>query len=291
MTGGSYLLAGCGRVGGRLLAAEQAAARALSILSRDPLRRSAELAAGVTAWFEADLDRGAPSDPPPSFSGVWYLVPPPGEGRSDPRLRRFLEWLEPAPPRRLVLVSTTGVYGDCGGAWVDEGRRPDPATDRARRRLDAEGALRQWCDARGVQWVILRVAGIYGPGMLPEGRLRRSEPVLQAAEAPWSNRIHVEDLVQALQAAMHRPEAAGLYNATDGNPTTMTDYFNRVADHLGLPRPPEISRAEARRRLSCGMLSYLSESKRLSNRRLVEQLGVRLRYPTLEKGLPPADDA
>jgi nucleoside-diphosphate-sugar epimerase len=108
-------------------------------------------------------------------------------------------------------------------------------------------------------------------------------------EAPFTNRIHVVDLVAALEAAMERAPSGGLYNACDGHPSTMTDYFLAVAGAAGLPPPPLIPLAEASGQLSEGMLSYLAESRRLSNRRLIEGLGLSLRYPTLADGLRELD--
>jgi nucleoside-diphosphate-sugar epimerase len=153
------------------------------------------------------------------------------------------------------------------------------------RRWDAECQLQAWRQQTGGQAVILRVAGIYGPGKLPIARLQRGEPMIREADAPWTNRIHIDDLVTACLAAMARGGDGEVYNACDGQPGNMADYFARVADAVGLPRPPEISREEAGQALSPGMLSYLGESRRLSNRKLVQELGVVLRYPTLAEGL------
>lgn len=189
-------------------------------------------------------------------------------------------------PARVVLISTTGVYGDCGGDWVDETRPLDPQADRARRRVDAESQLAGCCTSLGIPFWILRVPGIYGPGRLPEERLRQGLPVLVEQDAPWSNRVHVDDLVSACLAAGAGRGEPGIYNISDGHPSTMTDYFNRVADVLGLPRPPQVSRSQAARDMSAGMLSYLAESKRITNRRMREVLGVEPRYPDLAQGLP-----
>lgn len=133
--------------------------------------------------------------------------------------------------------------------------------------------------------MILRVAGIYGPGRLPIERIGRGLPLVREAEAPFSNRIHIDDLVQACIAAMERGNDGEVYNVCDGSPTTMTDYFFQVADAVGLPRPPVIPIAEMDDQLSAGMRSYMSESRRLDNRKLREELGVKLAYPTLEAGL------
>jgi nucleoside-diphosphate-sugar epimerase len=217
---------------------------------------------------------------------VYYFAPPPGSGVTDPRLESLVSAMTPSkPPRRVVLISTTGVYGDCRGDWVTEERPPNPLAPRAARRLAAENTLRRWSQASGVPIVILRVPGIYARGRLPVERLRAGEPVLREEESPFSNRIHADDLARVCVAAAHRDHPHDLYNVSDGHPTTMTDYFYRVADVLGLARPPAVTLEEARRRLGEGMLSYLAESKRIDNRRMREELGVELMYPDLASGL------
>ena len=276
---------GCGYLGVRL--ARHGLSRGLSVTGTvaTPAGVARCAAAGVEARI-LDLDEAAPVLPDGlAGSELFYLVPPPSQGVEDTRAARFLAALE-RPPRRIVYLGTTGVYGDCGGDWVDESRPPAPAVDRARRRWDAEQRFRAWREATGGELVILRVAGFYGPGRLPLERLRRGLPLLREDESPFSNRIHVDDLVSAAAAAMARGADGAVYNACDGHPTTMTDYFLRVAALAGLPPPPLVTLDEARRTLSPGMLSYLGESRRLSNRRLREELGVALRYPTLAEGLP-----
>ena len=215
---------------------------------------------------------------------VYWFMPPPSQGLSDDRLRRFLKGVD-AAPQRVVLISTTGVYGDCGGRWIDEGEALKPASARAIRRADAEAAVQEWAARFGGECVILRVPGIYATDRLPLERLRRGEPVVQAAEAPWTNRIHADDLARICKRAMEAAPCGAIYNATDGNPSTMTDYFNQVADHAGLPRPPQVSLAEARQRMSAGMLAYLEESRRIHNRKLLQELGITLHYPSLAQGL------
>ncbi|MGZ8219846.1 NAD-dependent epimerase/dehydratase family protein, partial [Methylomagnum sp.] len=223
---------------------------------------------------------------PSSETIVYHFAPPPPTGHGDPRTLALLAALDTAtPPARLVYISTSGVYGDCQGEWVNEDRPPNPQSDRSRRRLDTEQQITQWGEQRGVPCVILRVPGIYGPGRLPCERLRQGLPVLRDEEARYSNRIHADDLAAACFAAARRGQPGGVYNVSDGQPTTMSDYFNRVADLLGLPRPPAVGLAEARRVLSPSMMSFLEESKRLDNRRMLEALGVNLRYPNLASGL------
>ena len=279
-------IAGCGYVGRRLIERLHSATH-ITALSHSP-EHSRELEdLGITVTT-GDLDRvkSQPDLSQAADSTLFYFIPPPPSGTRDPRLARFLSWLQPtALPRRIVLISATGVYGDCDGAWVDETRPPAPNSDRGRRRLDAEQTLRQWSERQDVTAIILRVAGIYGPGRLPRARLEKALPVLDEQQAPWSNRIHIDDLISSCLAAAARGRTGRCYNICDDQPSTMTDYFFRVADHLGLPRPPTVSLQQARATMSPGMLSYLAESRRLVNRRLREELGVSLTHPTLSEGL------
>ena len=281
------LIIGCGDTGRRVAALEQASGRKIIALSRSKHTASTLSQLGIET-VTGDLDA------PESLTGLdgdaevlYYFAPPPSSGESDPRLMALLAALGgQALPRRVVYISTSGVYGDCKGEWVDEGWPVNPRSDRARRRVAAEDGLMAWCRQSGVPWTILRVPGIYGPGRLPVERIRRGMPVVREEESPWSNRIHVDDLAQACCLAAHCGKAEGIYNISDGNPTTMTDYFFQVADQLKLPRPPAISMAEARVALGPGILSFLEESKRLVNRLMLEELGVVLRHPKLSSGLP-----
>lgn len=285
------LIVGCGDIGERVAAQERAQGRRVAGLVRSGESAQRLRAAGIRPLI-ADLD--APEslrDLPVRDALIYYFAPPPGKGVTDPRMQAFVSVLESAgPASRVVLISTTGVYGDCRGEWVTEDRPPNPQADRAKRRLAAETALRYWSGISGVPVVVLRVPGIYGRGMLPEKRLRDREPVLREEDSPYSNRIHADDLARICCAAGHHANPGTLYNVSDGHPTTMTDFFYRVADLLGIPRPPAISLEEARARMGEGMLSYLAESKRIDNRRLREELGVQLMYPDLAAGLPSCFD-
>lgn len=280
------LIIGCGNVGRRVAAAERAAGEPVTALARSE-SSAARLGTLGLRVVRGDLDSPETlASLPTRAVRVYYFAPPPFSGTADPRLHHFLTAMAPdALPARMVLISTSGVYGDCHGEWVTEERPPRPDTDRARRRLDAEQTLRRWSERQGVPVVILRVPGIYGPGRLPEQRVRAREPVLREMESPWSNRVHIDDLTRACLAAGAHGRPGAVYNISDGNPTTMTDYFNRVADALGVERPPQITLAQARAGFSAGMQSYLAESKRLDNRRMREELGVEPRYPDLAQGL------
>ena len=278
------LIVGCGYLGRRLARQLLADGRAVTGIVRSAESAAALAALGIAA-VRADLDEESLVNPLPAAGAeLYYFAPPPASGDDDPRIRRVLATVTGAAPRRIVYVSTSGVYGDCAGAWIDESQPLNPTTPRARRRAAAERALQSWSAATGVPVVILRVPGIYGPGKLPLERLRKELPLLREEDSPFTNRIHVDDLVAVCRAAMERGRPGAAYNVSDGQPSNMTDYFNRIADRVGLPRPPVVARADIDA-LSPGMRAFMEESKRLDNRRMREDLGVELRYPTLEAGL------
>ncbi len=279
------LIIGCGYMGCLVGAEYLARGEAVTGVVRSAASAQRLRKLGIGA-LQADLDAASAPTLPSRGEALFYFAPPPATGSTDPRLRRVLAgFAVGGQPRRIVYISTTGVYGDCEGAWVDEGWPVHPQTARARRRVDAELALAEWADVSGGELVILRVAGIYGPGKLPLERLRQGQPVVRASESPFTNRIHAEDLVQVCLAAMARGARGRVYHACDGHPGTMAEYFRLLAEEAGLASPPEIPIAEAGERLSPGMLSYMRESRRLSNRRMVEELGVILKYPNLRLGL------
>lgn len=212
-------------------------------------------------------------------------VPPPPRGGDDPRLDRMLREL-PAVPRRIVYLSSTGVYGDARGATVDEDTSPAPHAPRTVRRLAAEALLRAWCTAHGSEWTVLRVPGIYGPGRLPRERLLRGDPVIVEAEAGPGNRIHVDDLVAAcMQAGLHPAAANRIFNLGDGDESSSTRYLTRVAELLGLPAPPQLPRAAVQQAVSIEAWSFLGPSRRVDTRRIRRELGFRPRYASLDDGL------
>ncbi len=281
------VIIGCGYVGTRVAAKEAGASpAAISILTRSEKRAEDFRARGYRPVV-GNLD-GPGAFPVIETKGAlcYYFAPPPPEGRRDSRMERFVGYLsQTGRPSRVVFISTTGIYGDCRGELINEDYPPNPETDRARRRLHAEKTLLTWARSEDVPVAILRVPGIYGPGRLPIERIRRGEPVLRESESPWSNRVHVDDLVRACVAAGANDKPQGVFNISDGRPTTMTDFFFKTAEAAGLPRPPEITREEARSRFGPGMLSYLRESKRIDNTRMREQLGVTPHFPDLTAGL------
>jgi nucleoside-diphosphate-sugar epimerase len=279
------LITGCGYVGQRL-AARLAPEYDITALVRSARSAEALMRAGVRT-LTIDLDRVRAGDCIPerlNQAAIFYLAPPPTSGESDLRLDRFLQ-LATVPPRTFVYLSTTGVYGDAHGALVDESTPVRPMTERARRRVSAEEMTRVWCTERRVRRVVLRVAGIYGPGRLPLESLQRGEPVVLASEAGISNRVHVDDLVEACAATLSNDEARGVYNISDGSPLSSTLFMETVARLAGLPAPPQISMEEAQLTLQPERLSFLSESRRVSNERMLRHLGVSPRYADLEAGI------
>lgn len=229
--------------------------------------------------LQADLD--APLPPLPAADLIFYCAPPPRTGDDDPRLAQVLATYPPNSLQRLIYISTSGVYGDCQGAWVDETRAPDPGTDRARRRLAAENRIAAW----GGDYATLRTPGIYGPGRLPVERVRAAEPILSDEAGPWTNRIHVADLADIALAAAEAGPARSIYNASDGHPLPMGAYYRLLAEKLGCAPPPEIDWETAQQQFSAARLSFLRESRRLDNQRLRQYLDITLRYRDIESGL------
>ena len=215
---------------------------------------------------------------------LFHCAPPPGAGESDTRTANLLAALEKGRilPARVVYVSTSGVYGDCAGARVDESRPPAPRTPRARRRVDAERRLTLWCEARGIALVILRAPGIYAADRLPLERLRAGTPVLRAEDDVYTGHIHADDLAAAAVRALADDATAGTYNVADDTELKMGDWFDLVAERAGLPRPTRVARAQMAELVPEDLYSFMCESRRLDNRRMKQVLGVRLRYPTCQ---------
>lgn len=283
------LIVGSGDVARRILSRLAPRARVYAVL-RDAAKAAAWRAAGATPVL-ADLDDRSSLQRIAGLADlVLHLAPPPGEGRCDTRTRNLLAVLGKAKslPRQLIYVSTTGVYGDCGGARIDESRRLNPESARAGRRVDAERQLRAWGKRCGVAVSILRAPGIYAADRLPLERLHKSLPALAEADDVYTNHIHADDLAAACLAALRHGGANRIYNAVDDSDLKMAAYFDKVADAFALPRPPRLSRAEAAQQLSPVQMSFLRESRRIGNRRLKNELKLSLAYPTVEAGIAAA---
>lgn len=304
------LVVGAGDVAGRALAMAGGHYQATVLVRR--AQRAAELTAAGRQVLTGDLDQPesllAALSAMPRCDLVLHCAPPPSSGTDDPRTANLLAALDTVAdrfqhvksdlpqargilPRRLVYVSTSGVYGDCQGALVDESRPVAPATARAQRRVAAEARLQVWAAARGAELVILRAPGIYAADRLPLERLRRGLPVLRDEDDVYTNHIHADDLAGACLRGLEPNALPGVYNATDDSVLRMGEWMDRVADCFGLPRPARVSRAEAQTRIDPGMLSFMGESRRLVNARLKQEMGYLLRYPTVEQGLAAARPA
>ena len=212
---------------------------------------------------------------------VLHFAPPPGEGRDDPRTQKLLAALAKGSiPQRFVYISTSGVYGDCAGARIAEAGMRRPQTPRAKRRVAAEDRIRRWSASRRVCASILRVPGIYASTRLPVDRVRQQTPVLAADDDVYTNHIHADDLARATVAAMFRGRPNRAYNVSDDAELKMGAWFDAIADAHKLPRPPRVSWDEAESRIAPLLLSFMSESRRLSNARMKRELRVRLRHAT-----------
>jgi nucleoside-diphosphate-sugar epimerase len=280
------LIVGCGDVASRMIPLLRGHYRIYALL-RSPQRLAPLRAFGVTP-IPGNLDRPASLGQLAGLANdVVHLAPPPERGVRDTRTAHLIAALGKrwSLPQQFVYVSTSGVYGDCKGELVAETRPPRPQTERAQRRADAERQLRAWGKRSGVRVSILRVPGIYASDRLPLTRLERGTPALTAEDDAFVNHVHADDLARIVIAALYRGSPGRAYNAVDDAPIKMGDYFDLVAEHFGLARPPRLSLAEAGRIVSATQLSFMSESRRLVNQRLKRELRLRLRYPTVHDGI------
>ncbi len=283
------LIVGSGDVARRILSLLARRARVYALL-RDPAR-AAEWRAGGAVPVLADLDDQASLSRLAGLADcILHLAPPPNTGAVDSRTRHLLAALGKSKslPRCLIYVSTTGVYGDCAGAVIDETRTLHPESSRAGRRVDAEQVLRDWGARTGVAVSILRAPGIYAADRLPLERLQKGLPALVDRDDVFTNHIHADDLAAACVAALRRGGANRAYNVVDDSDLKMADYFDRVAAAFALPPAPRLTRQAAAAVLSPLQLSFMRESRRIGNRRLKQELKLRLRYPTVDAGIAEA---
>ena len=274
------LLIGCGDVALRTAVLLRGRARLYGLVRHAD--EIAKLRAHDVVPIVADLDRIDTLDRLRTAPfAVVHCAPPPSDGRDDPRTRRLIAALARARiiPRRFVYLSTSGVYGDCAGAHVAEEHPRRAQTPRARRRVAAENRLRVWARDNGVALAILRVPGIYAATRLPLDRIRQATPTLADDDDVYTNHIHADDLAHAIVAALFRARASRAYNVSDDAELKMAAWFDLVADTFKLPRPPRVGWDEAEERIAPILLSFMSESRRLTNRRLKRELRVKLKYP------------
>jgi len=272
------LIVGCGDVGMRLIPLLRSRFRVFALTSQS--ERLSELRSAGVIPILGNLDSPQSLYRLKGLADiVVHLAPPPMQGSLDQRTRNLVAIL----PRhgRLVYVSTTGVYGDCKGATVDETRPVAPVNARAERRVDAERVLRRWARHHEGKLSILRVPGIYAADRLPLERLRQGTPALLDSDDVYTNHIHADDLAQIIALALFRAQPLRVYHTVDDSALKMGDYFDQVATAFKLPLPPRVPRAELSKQVSPMLLSFMSESRRLSNERMKTELGVRLRWPAV----------
>lgn len=276
------LILGCGDVGMRVLPLLRDRFRIFAVTSH--ASRCDELRVAGAVPIVADLDQPASLARLACLAHyIVHLAPPQSDGLIDQRTRNLTAIL---PDRAtLVYVSTTGVYGDCGGMLVDETRPVNPQNARARRRVDAERVLRRWAAKSGSRLAILRVPGIYAENRLPVERLQKGTPALRPEDDVYTNHIHADDLAAIIVAALFRARPCRVYHAVDDTQLKMGDYFDAVADAFQLPRPPRLPRARLRQEVSPMLLSFMSESRKLANWRIKAELGIRLRYAQVSDAL------
>lgn len=275
------LIVGCGDIAlraARLLS--QSGHYQMFGLVRDSARYATLRSAGIIP-LPGDLDDFASLQRLAGLAhSVLHLAPPPNNGMHDTRTRNLLAVLARGTlPRRLIYVSTSGVYGDCDGAHVSETRAPNAQSARAQRRVDAERQIRTWARRNQVQAAILRVPGIYAAERLPLERLLAATPAICSEEDSYTNHIHADDLAQILLAALHHARPNRVYHASDDSDLKMGDYFDAVADAFGLERAPRLPRAQVEHSVPPALWSFMNESRRLSNVRMKQELKVVLRYP------------
>lgn len=284
-----HLIVGCGDVGRRIakeliLNNVDPQTIVAFVLTLDSLQKAQAL--GIKAHL-LDLDGNVSEVAEFNNAYVYYTVPPQKSGHKDLRSRCLIRELKQrgVTPQKIALISTTGVYGDHNGEWVDETSALNPSTDRAKRRFDSEHVWSDFATLRDVSLVVLRVPGIYSNSRLPRERIAKRTPVLKLSDCGFSNRVHADDLAAICVCALALCRSINVFNASDGSPGSITEYLQAVAAYLGEPPLPELDLTSARNTLSAEMLSYLSESRKISNTKLRSQLRYIFKYPDFREGI------
>jgi nucleoside-diphosphate-sugar epimerase len=288
------LIAGCGDIALRVAPLLRSRCQIFGLV-RDSRRHTKLRIAGIIP-LSGDLDDRASLTRITGLADtVLHFAPPsntplPGTSQNssitDIRTRNLLSALSRGvPPKRLIYISTSGVYGDCAGAKVNEAHPLNLQTLRAQLRVNAENQIREWARRNHVNASILRVPGIYAADRLPLERLCSGTPMINSEEDSYTNHIHADDLARIVVAAIRHTRACRSYNACDDGELKMGDYFDLVADAHGIQRPPRLPRAEVESKVSPALWSFINESRRLTNLRMKRELKVRLRYPTVALAL------
>lgn len=233
---------------------------------------------------ELDLDQPDFKKLPLKIDTLLYCIPPNKSETADKRITKLLEFWETSTssiPSHIVYISTTGVYGDCAGTWVNESNTIKPTTKRAILRADAEHQLCTFTKKNKIHLTILRSPGIYALERLPLKRLHDAKPILNSNEDVYSNHIHADDLAMMCVAALNKKNGISIYNACDDNPIKMGDWFCALAKVMNLTEPQRHTKENLIQLLSPLELSFMSESRRLTNQKIKDELGISLQYPSV----------
>jgi len=280
----NIIIAGCGFLGRALIPQLVEQQEEALCLMQSSQSEDLALALGMPTQ-RVDFDQASELDTlDTQTKDIYYFAPPPKTDDSDQRMVNFLARCKDAIPRRIVYISTSGVYGDCAGDWVNEEAELKPITARAKRRVYAEHCLLAFCEEYNCEYQILRVGGIYGAERLPLHRLSAIK-VIDPEQAPYSNRIHVDDLARVCLAAMLAERCNEIFNVADGSPSSMTDFYFSIADRAQLERPEAVSLDTADTELSPSMLSFIKEARRLDITKMQLLLQPVLCYSNLQAGL------
>jgi nucleoside-diphosphate-sugar epimerase len=243
--------------------------------------KAAALAAEGMAALVPGRDDAAIREELQSADALLLSAAPDAEG--DPGIRLLGPWIPTSRIRWIGYLSTTGVYGDCGGAWIDETAPARPQSEASEQRLAAERAWLSLGAETGRAVQIFRLSGIYGPGRNALANVARGTAHRIVKPGQVFNRIHVEDIAAVLIASLARPRGGGIYNVADDEPAPAQDVVAYAARLLGREPPPEIPFRDAR--LSPIAARFYAENKRIRNRLIKDELGIRLKYPTYREGL------
>lgn len=246
-------------------------------------KEAIEATGAVALVFEAGRD-ALDSEMLRSIDTVVDSVGPPWDGSPDPT-PEIVEALADADLRRFVYLSSTGVYGDKRGGWVDECTECTPTSPQGIARLAVEDSLREAARSGGLPALIARLPGIYGPGRSLLHRLESGRFRFVGPDGPFSSRVHVDDLASGVIAMIHCGRVGEVYLLVDEASCPLREAAQHAADLLGIALPPPIDPAQAALELPPRSLAMLTESKRIRTTRLSQELGVRLKHPTYREGL------
>ena len=249
---------------------------------RKPARKAALSALGISA---AIFDGETPMNPPDILKGATHVllsIPPGAEG--DPVFRHHAEDIATAGTVEWVgYFSTTGVYGDRDGGWVDESSDLRPSNDRSQRRIDAERTWLSWGNSHGIGFQIFRLPGIYGSGRSAVDQVKAGTARRISKPGHVFSRIHVEDIATVVAASIAQPQPGQIYNVCDDEPSAPGDVVAYVCELLGQKPPPEIPYGDTE--MSPMAKSFWSDNRRVCNNRIKEDLGVRLDFPNYRVGI------